>query len=222
MSALLGRVPSHVRSLCRAQLRWIDENKEDGLGTRTGREGEIFSIIDGSQGFVQACPSCHLPRAGGLRLPLRNLVHHRGRCLTRRKVLWRFRAGFRRRRSPHVQLRREEASTRGGRISRRSTPIGRTRRPFASESATPAAKERRAVTVHGPGSGPFFGRQTRPRRYALAENMDLTPWNIREKLLPGCERLRIGRSPRVIGWEASAVRRCTTITYRFCGSAAGR
>jgi len=34
-----------------------------------------------------------------------------------------------------------------------------------------------AVTVHGSGSGPFFGRDTRPRRYALAENMDLTPWN---------------------------------------------
>jgi|GEM_PF-3571963 len=36
---------------------------------------------------------------------------------------------------------------------------------------------RAPVTVHGSGSGPFFGRQTRPRRYTLAENMDLTPWN---------------------------------------------
>jgi len=36
---------------------------------------------------------------------------------------------------------------------------------------------RSAVTVHGPLSGPFFGRSTRPRGYALAENMDLTRWN---------------------------------------------
>jgi hypothetical protein len=32
------------------------------------------------------------------------------------------------------------------------------------------------VTVHGSGSGPYFGRKTRPRGHALAENMDLTPW----------------------------------------------
>jgi len=47
------------------------------------------------------------------------------------------------------------------------------------------------VSVHGSGSGPFFGRLTRPRGYAPAENMGLTPWSIREKLPPGCERLRV-------------------------------
>jgi|GEM_PF-4183797 len=81
--------------------------------------------------------------------------------------------------------------------------------PPPSSSVTPRAgrNDTADVSVHGSGSGPFFGRSTRPRGYAPAENMDLTPWNIREKLPPGCERLPADRPAPHTDESSARVRR---------------
>jgi|GEM_PF-4506552 len=41
------------------------------------------------------------------------------------------------------------------------------------------------VTVHGPGSGTFFGQSARPGEDARAENMYLTPSNLARMLSRG-------------------------------------
>jgi|GEM_PF-5909935 len=57
------------------------------------------------------------------------------------------------------------------------------------------------------GSGPFFGRSARPRGYALAENMDLTPWNEETSSRAGV-RLICRREDRSSSCDAPAKKMC--------------